>query len=168
MVLGLVLWSVGLTSQDAAIRFIQIASLVALGSGIGWVWGYGPSRFLRKILGLDRPNVSTGDCIASATFAALRGLYVGPAAVVVAGFVIGGIVRAAPCHSAPDFLSGAIFGAFGGAYILGLPAAGVGAASGGVVAALLNRWQPHILVIDFVTAVVTLLLMLLYACFFVH
>jgi hypothetical protein len=52
--------------------------------------------------------------------------------------------------------------------MLGLPAAGIGAASGGLVAALLNRWQPRILVIDLFTAVITVPLMLLYASFFVH
>lgn len=51
------------------------------------------------------------------------------------GFVLGGIARAAPCHSAPDFVSGGLFGMMAFTYFLFLPACGVGAVAGGIVAA---------------------------------
>jgi hypothetical protein len=67
------------------------------------------------------------------------GLVVCPVAVVLLGFVLGGVGRAAPCHSAPDFFSGALFGAFASAYYFGLPALGVGAVVGAIVPAVLSR-----------------------------
>ncbi|WP_435015826.1 hypothetical protein TA3x_003379 [Tundrisphaera sp. TA3] len=68
----------------------------------------------------------------NAASGALVGLFAGPMFLAIIGFVLGGIGRAAPCHSAPDFMSGALFGAFGFVFILGLPAMAVGAIAGGI------------------------------------
>lgn len=57
----------------------------------------------------------------------------GPAFAGAAGFVYGGLTRMAPCHSAPDFLSGAMFGAFAFTYLFGLPLAGIGTVVGTIV-----------------------------------
>lgn len=54
---------------------------------------------------------------------ALLGLTTGMFALATAAFVWGGINRAAPCHSAPDFMSGGIFALFALGYEFGLPAA---------------------------------------------
>jgi len=48
------------------------------------------------------------------------------------GFIWGGITRAAPWHSAPDFFSGGIFGAFAIYYVFGLPVVSGAAVIGAV------------------------------------
>ena len=58
----------------------------------------------------------------------------GPVVAGAAGFVYGGLTRMAPCHSAPDFLSGAIFGGFAFTCFFGLPLAAVGTVVGTIVA----------------------------------
>jgi hypothetical protein len=65
---------------------------------------------------------------------ALLGLTSGFLIAISAGAVIGGVGRAAPCGYAPDFASGAIFGAFAFAALLGAPASVIGALAGGVIA----------------------------------
>ena len=61
------------------------------------------------------------------------GLVSGPALVVIGGALIGGHQRAAPCHEAPNFASGAMFGAYVYTYLFGIPAAVVGSIGGVVV-----------------------------------
>ena len=72
----------------------------------------------------------------------LMGLIVGPLALLLAGFVVGGYTRMAPCHSAPDFISGALFGTLAVAWQFGIPAIVAGFILGAITATLLNRWQP--------------------------
>jgi hypothetical protein len=69
---------------------------------------------------------------------ALIGTLAGGVSLPVVGFVLGGLGRAAPCHSAPDFMSGAIFGMFAFAYILFVPASIGGAVVGGIIGAVLE------------------------------
>lgn len=64
---------------------------------------------------------------------ALLGLISGFVIVISAGAVIGGIGRAAPCGRAPDFASGAVFGAFAFGVIFGPPAGLIAALTGGVI-----------------------------------
>jgi hypothetical protein len=61
------------------------------------------------------------------------GLVGGPMLVAIAGFIHGGIIRAAPCHEAPDFLSGGVFGVFIYCALLGIPAGVVGIVAGGIL-----------------------------------
>jgi hypothetical protein len=69
---------------------------------------------------------------------ALVGTLAAGVALPVVGFVLGGLGRAAPCHSAPDFMSGAIFGMFAFTYILFVPACVGGAIIGGIIGAVLE------------------------------
>ncbi len=66
---------------------------------------------------------------------ALIGMLTSGVALPVAGFVLGGLGRAAPCHSAPDFISGAIFGMFAFTYVLLVPVCTAGAAIGAILTA---------------------------------
>ncbi len=68
----------------------------------------------------------------------LIGSFASGVALPVIGFVLGGLGRAAPCHSAPDFMSGAIFGVFAITYVLFVPACIAGAVVGGIVGAVLE------------------------------
>ncbi len=63
----------------------------------------------------------------------LIGLISGLFITTSAGAVIGGIGRAAPCGHAPDFASGAAFGAFAFGVLLGPPVGLIAALAGGVV-----------------------------------
>ncbi|MCE9555785.1 MAG: hypothetical protein K8T91_20755 [Planctomycetes bacterium] len=63
---------------------------------------------------------------------AFIGLTTASLALVVVGFVLGGIFRAAPCHKAPDFMSGAIFGMFA-LTVMGIVPVGAGGAIIGAI-----------------------------------
>jgi hypothetical protein len=69
---------------------------------------------------------------------ALIGTLASGVALPVVGFVLGGLGRAAPCHSAPDFMSGAIFGMLAFTYFLFVPACIGGAVVGGIIGAVLE------------------------------
>ena len=60
----------------------------------------------------------------------LLGLATVLALVAVPGFVWGGPNRVAPCHSAPDFLTGGMFGLLFSLDEYGIPAGLIGALSG--------------------------------------
>ncbi len=168
LLLGVVFWCAGLASNDAAIRFVQIVAILVGGGGIGAVLGYGPRRILRGVFGFDRPGASVRECVLCTAFSALRGLFVGPIGIVIFGFVAGGIGRASPaCHAAPDFFSGAIFGMFAFTGMLAVPAAVIGAVTGGLLSALLYRWRFLLPYIDLPLAILTVPLAWLYGmCFF--
>jgi hypothetical protein len=69
----------------------------------------------------------------------LFGMVVGPVAVAVAGFLWGGVSRVAPCQTAPDFMSGGVFGALVFTYQFGL-LAGVAGAVVGMLIGDYRRW----------------------------
>jgi hypothetical protein len=66
------------------------------------------------------------------------GVATGYCVTAVAGFIWGGIHRVAPCHSAPDFSSGGVFGSLIFVNEYGLPVCIAGAALGAVVGAVLS------------------------------
>jgi hypothetical protein len=70
---------------------------------------------------------------------ALLGLISGFLIAISAGAVMGGVGRAAACGYAPDFASGAIFGAFAFGVLLGAPASVIGALAGGVIGLFCDR-----------------------------
>jgi hypothetical protein len=73
----------------------------------------------------------------------LWGLISGFLIAISAGAVIGGVGRAAPCGYAPDFASGAIFGAFAFGVLLGAPASVIGALAGGIIGRFCGRSDTH-------------------------
>lgn len=66
---------------------------------------------------------------------ALGGIVSGLLIVAIIGFVWGGINKAAPCRSAPDFLTGAFFGSFAFTFIAGPLAAATGLVAGASIGA---------------------------------
>ncbi len=147
--LGLLLVLTGLTSVKPALCVVQFVSIMCFGIGCGLVIGCCP-RTMLETEGL-RARIFTG---------LLTGLLVGPAAVAIAGFIVGGCTRMNMWrHNAPDFLSGAECGAILCTLGLGLPAIVVGPLIGAVFAVVLNHWQsPRWVVVGATTAAVTLLM----------
>jgi hypothetical protein len=86
---------------------------------------------------LNNSNVYADDVLKmKILLGAFSGLVIFPAVAAIAGFVLGGIARAAPCHEAPDFMSGGFFGVMLVADMFGIPICIAGAAVGGVLAAI--------------------------------
>jgi hypothetical protein len=70
---------------------------------------------------------------------AFIGIAVGLIGLGLSGFIWGGLNRVAPCHSAPDFMSGGVFGVIVVFFLYALP---VGAASG-LLGAILGAIAPR-------------------------
>jgi hypothetical protein len=100
-----------------------------------------PLRAERPAPGVSgRPSMAAR--METTAFGAISGLVIGPVALGLAAFVLGGLGRAAPCHRAADFLSGAIFACGAVIAILGLPAIGGGCVVGAILGAVLSGRQP--------------------------
>ena len=84
--------------------------------------------------------MSVGRAMGDALLGALLGVPLALASLGLTTGILGGIFRAAPCHSAPDFATGAVFGAIVGYFFLGIPAILVGLIAGGVWGVSRQRW----------------------------
>ncbi len=152
-VLGSLLLVAGWTSPNwAAYTFLGVSILIC-GIGGGLLVAYGPKSVLPRAASLSPRRLTLDNLLARILPGALIGLAVGPVVLAVSAFIIGGLGRAAPCHSAPDFLSGAIFAVFAFGFLYGLPALGIGAVIGAIVAAVLHE-RASLGVITLVTAAV--------------
>jgi hypothetical protein len=159
---GSLLMIAGWASPNPAICVLQFVSTMGCGIGAGLLTAYGPGRALEKTWEFIRGGATAGDIVMRVISGLLTGLVVGPIAVVVTGFVVGGLGRMAPCHRAPDFIGGAIFGAAMFAAFLALPALAVGPLVGALVAVVLNRWQVSSGVIVLATTAVAFVPLLLW------
>jgi hypothetical protein len=65
----------------------------------------------------------------------VTGTVLGPLFMVLAAGILGGYARVAPCHSAPDFISGAMFGA-----CMAFDVWPYGAIVGGLLGMIASHW----------------------------
>jgi hypothetical protein len=80
------------------------------------------------------------DLIDRGFIGALYGIAVALGTVGLVGFMWGGVTRAAPCGSAPDFLAGGLFAASVLTVMVGVPLAAVTSIIGAIIATV-ARWD---------------------------
>jgi hypothetical protein len=160
--LGSLLIIAGWTPANPGLCVFQFAAILGCGIGAGLFISHGPRRALAQALDLIRGGVSLGDLLRRMLSGSLAGLLAGPIAVAAAGSIVGGYTGMAPCHRAPDFITGAAFGTLFFCSFLGLPAIGVGFLVGGIVAGLLNRWQPSLRMVVLATTAVAFILAMIW------
>ena len=132
--LGLLLMIAGHTLPNPVLCVSQFVSIIGCGIVGGLVIAFGPRRPLAKAFGLTGRGAAAADLTMIIIYGSLIGLLVGPLAVVVSGFVIGGLTIMAPWRGAHDLFSGAVFGGVASGYFFGLPALAAGAVVGAISA----------------------------------
>ncbi len=138
-VLGSLLVYVGWPSPDSAACYLLAVSILACGVGGGLVLACGPKALLAMTAKGIRGAFTVDDLMARILPGTLIGLVAGPIAVVVSGFVIGGL-----------------FGVFVAAFY-GLYAVAAGAVVGAIAGTVFSRWRASLGVIALVTTAVMFL-----------